>query len=136
MVVELRQLRIEQSQQCEALAGRLDDLRSRTWWLVSELVHSRELGPSAAVQVAQKELLEELEKLLSKEAGLPVALQGQPVEVVSGEGGVEVANPTDVSGVESAVASDTETANQNLWALAGLLCGAAFLVVVWKLVRP
>lgn len=86
--------------------------------------------------MAQKEALEKVVADLSQEKGLPVALEGQPVEVVTGAGGLEVANPTNLAGVEAAVHEGTDTANQNVWAIAGLFVGFGLLVVVWKLVRP
>ena len=133
VVVELRELRRDQVSSCEAVAARVDDLRLRAWWLVTELVKSRELGPSEATLVA----LQEATEALNSEAGLPVKVAGQAEPLISEiSAPVEVANPTDVSGVEAAIGTNTDTGNQNVWAIFGLLVGFGLLGVIWKLVRP
>lgn len=135
VVVELRDLRREQAASCAAVSARLDDARSRLWWIVSELVHTRELGPTEATAVASKELLQAVKGSLTAEGGQPVSFP-EPVEVASSPGGLQVANPTDVTGVEAAVRDNSETFDSNAWAIFGVVAGFALLAFIWKLVRP
>lgn len=62
-------------------------------------------------------------------------------DLATGEGAkvngtVTVSNPTSVSGLEARVVEGTDTANQNIWAVFGMVVGFALLAGLWKLVRP
>ena len=138
VVVELRALRIDQAEACAAQLARLDELRARGWWAVSELHQGTELAASEATATAAQELLAEVRTDLEHENGLLVRLAQLPPLSEGSEsiGSVTVSEaPTDGE-VLTAVNEGTDTSNQNLWALAGLFCGFGLLMVLWRLLRP
>jgi hypothetical protein len=97
---------------------------------------AREDRIETAVGVAV-EHLNAIEHAIEVEGGLPVKVVGQAGDVtVAAPGGIEVTNPPDVASVRAAVDAGTETANQNMWALAGIFLGGVLLGWVFRMVRP
>lgn len=136
VVAQLVALRADVSASCASARDALGEVRARLWWVTSEVAKLREVGPTAASVVALEVAVQQLEKALTPEAGLPVHLGQVPLPVESAGGSVAVSNPTDLTPVKQAVVDGTETSNQNIWAVFGLLVGFGCLGVVYKLVRP
>lgn len=130
--VQIYELRREAQHSCVVVKERLNQVIARQWWIVSQL-----LGQQAFTQDL-KELLERAElveldafdRLGVVENHLAGTLQ------VEAPGGVELSNPPDVAGVEQAVVNTNDTANQNLWAIFGLVVGFGLLFWFFRLVRP
>ena len=122
---EVRGLRNDLRESCAAVDGRL--------LVVLEALEKGLVGGEV-----REELLRQLDRDVTPEAGVPTRIVGQsgPVETKVAEGTVTVANPTDVTPVKAAVEDNSETFNSSAWAIAGLFVGFGLLVVIWKLVRP
>lgn len=119
--------------------GLRNDLREACATLDARLVQVLEAtGKGNVVGEVLETQLGEIDADLTPEKGLPTMVVGQagPIATTVGEGTVAVSNPTDVTGVQTAVESNSETFVSNVWAIAGLLVGFALLAVIYKLVRP
>jgi len=134
---QLTLLREEAAQICRAETERQEALLRRTWWVVSQL-----LGQQKEAHETNEYLGADLEASAERKGQLESvveALNG-PLTVEGSSGGgvseVEVVNPPDVAGVETAVLTSAETGNQNMWGILGLVVGFGFLAGIYKLVRP
>lgn len=140
-----RAARLEAAEAC-GRGEELDvELAHRLWWVVTELAALNDrlvvLDGRFAEGGAVRLQLEAIEKSLVDPGGQKVQLLGypKPLEVQSAAGGLELdGDQLDVSdeAVLTAVREGTETGNQNLWGIAGLLGGVVLLVVLWRMVRP
>ena len=140
VVQELRQLRIAEAVSCARSAELAETIAHRQWWIVAELIKVREGQSSLATSAGLLNVDQALTQLhddLTVAGGLGVSIAGQanPLDVTA-PAGVEVTNPTEVEGVQAAVVEGTETANQNLWAILGVLVGFGVLVWFFRMVRP
>ncbi|MEX2105921.1 MAG: hypothetical protein WD810_03380 [Solirubrobacterales bacterium] len=122
---EVRELRNDVRQACGAIADRLDEIVENTAGVVPQL---------ATIDGDLVTLLE------GQEAGngdLKAARESLAGTVaVSAPAGVEVTNQPDTEMVRQAVVDNSETLNQNIWAVLGLVVGFGLLAAVYKLVRP
>lgn len=127
---------------CETEHTDFERLGKRLFWVTEEVLILRE-----KVELLHKDLgaegqlhsdLVQLHTDLTIKGGLSVAVASLP-ELTAGTkaiGTVEVSKAPPDTYVQSAVLQNSETINQDLWALAGLLAGAALLVWAFKMVRP
>lgn len=135
---EVRELRNDLAEVCEALRDRIDLLLLAVEAQATTL-ESIDSGVSdlAPLLVSVESAVDRVHGDLTAEEGVGVQLLSQvaPVEVVAPEG-VEISNPPDVAAVEASVREGTDTSNQNTWAVVGLLVGFGLLAVIYKVVRP
>ena len=144
---------------CRLLGAGLPELAKRLFWITDEVILEREKVETAVSKIEQ--LHTDLGNVESKEAATSAALgtggslyarlgevlaalgtTGQLHKDLTAAGGLPVAgsvtvsNPTSVAGLEASVASGTETSNQNVWAIFGMVVGFGLLAFLYKLVRP
>jgi hypothetical protein len=128
---EVRGLRNDLRVSCEALYGRVGGVSAQLAEVVDADGHLLE----ALQDVRGGE--DDLVAALAPVGGLGVRLLGQvsPLETLPTEGSQSESDDSFAS-LEAAVVSNTETANSDMWGIAGFFVGIFALFGVYKLVRP
>jgi len=145
VLVELRELRIDQASFCKAVAARQDEVLRRVWWLVEEL-NDRGLQTARAV-----ELLTTLNDNScgnpcatyleggSKEALVtPAIVEKQTLDLVTAfeEGGVGSVTPADLEFQTAQLTSSTDAAGEaskaGLWFIAAVILLALLAYPIYK----
>ncbi len=116
--------------QCLALAARQELLFERDWWIVSELHHRGEVGPTHATDVASEELLAEIEERLKSLEGSA----GEPRHVVlDGEATVHNAASAEYNEhIVSAVDASGEATKGGLWFIGGAIVALIVGFAIWR----
>ncbi len=128
-VAELRSLRREAVQSCEAQVARQEQFLHRLWWVVAEAVSAH-----AQRVVTNEKLTAVVEALKPLGASLPVEVQGvsssSPLPVHETE-----QSAVTVPLIQSATNSD-ELLGIGLWTIAGLMVGLFIGYVIYRQVMP
>lgn len=133
IAAELRSLRIEQAESCEATAARQVLQLHRTFWLAAELV-----GAGEQRALTNEKLTfgnERLEGLLNQNCSNPCSVyfegQSKPVNVEA-SGGTLAVEDTGSEAIVSSVDATGEALRGALWFLAGLLASGLVAYAIYR----